>query len=45
MAHVKEYIEKVDSWPNACPCGKVEDANSLRYHLSDEHGLWKAVRR
>jgi hypothetical protein len=43
MAHVEVYIEKVDSWPNACPCGKeMEDANSLRHYLSDEYGLWKA---
>jgi hypothetical protein len=43
MAHVEAHIENVDSWPNACPCGKgVEDANSLRHHLSDEYGLWKA---
>jgi hypothetical protein len=43
MSHVEAHIEKVDSWPNACPCGKeMEDANSLRHHLSDEYGLWKA---
>ena len=43
MAHVEAHIEKVDSWLNACPCGtEVEDVNSLRHHLSDEYGLWKA---
>src|SRR4051794_12250284 len=43
MAHVETHINKVDSWPSAWPCGKqVEDPISLRHHLSDEYGLWKA---
>ncbi len=43
MEHVEAHIEEVHSWPTACGCGvKVEDVNSYRHHLSDQHGLWKA---
>jgi hypothetical protein len=43
MAHIEQHIDKVCSWPTTFPCNtKVEDANSLRQHLSDARGLWKA---
>jgi hypothetical protein len=44
MAHVEQqHVEQVCSWPTTCPCGtEVEDASTLRHHLSDAYGLWKA---
>jgi hypothetical protein len=40
MAHVKTYIEKIDSWLNACPCDKeIKDMNSFHYYLNNEYGL------
>lgn len=44
MAHVEQqHVQQVCSWPTAGPCGtEVEDASTLRHHLSDAHGLWKA---
>ena len=44
MAHVEdEHIETVCLWSASCGCGTAaKDATSLRYHLSDAHGLWKA---
>jgi hypothetical protein len=43
MAHVEQHVEQVCSWPTMCLCGtEVEDASTLRHHLSDAHGLWKA---
>lgn len=44
MAHVEQqHVEQVCLWPTTCPCGtEVEDASTLRHHLSDAHGLWKA---
>jgi hypothetical protein len=41
--YIEEHIDNVPSWPTTCPCNtKAEEANSLRYHLSDAHGYWKA---
>jgi len=41
--YIEEHIDNVPSWPATCPCKtKVEDANSIRHHLSDAHGYWKA---
>jgi hypothetical protein len=44
MAHVEQqHVEQICSWPIMCPCStEVEDASTLRHHLSDAHGLWKA---
>jgi hypothetical protein len=44
MVHIEEeHIHEVCSWPTTCPCNtKAEDVISLRHHLSDAHGYWKA---
>jgi hypothetical protein len=42
MAHVEAHVGQIRSWP-ACLWGtEFGDVNSLRHHLSDERGLWKA---
>ena len=38
----EEHIDEGRTRPITCCGTEVEDANSVRHHLSDAHGLWKA---